>query len=148
MIVLFTNSPFGQRTVKSSHEKDCSVHTPIKDSPAGHTCETKFRSHDRAACIAPAPCLSRRSAVKVADVERTLKRKVDCQVPSDLPAVLEAVNVGKPLSEAMPNSTIVKALRPLVAALDEPAGRAGQPAVNGSVLARFTQGIKRKNKAT
>jgi pilus assembly protein CpaE len=91
---------------------------------------------------------SRRSAVKVADVERTLKRKVDCQVPFDLPAVLEAVNVGKPLSEAMPNSTIVKALRPLVAALDEPAGRAGQPAVNGSVLARFTQGIKRKNKAT
>src|SRR5471030_3311050 len=28
----------------------------------------------------------RRSAVKIADVERTLKRKVDCQIPSDLPA--------------------------------------------------------------
>lgn len=90
---------------------------------------------------------SRRSAVKVADVERTLKRKVDCQVPSDLPSVLAAVNVGKPLSEAAPNCAVIKALRPLVASLDQSGSDGGKQAVAGSVLARFAQGIKRKDKA-
>jgi len=61
---------------------------------------------------------ARRSAVKVADVERTLKRKVNCQVPADVAAVLAAVNFGKPLSEAAPKSAIVKALRPFVAGLE------------------------------
>ena len=64
---------------------------------------------------------ARRSAVKVADVERTLQRKIDCQIPGDPAAVLSAVNVGKPLPEVAPNSAIVKALKPLVAALDAPA---------------------------
>jgi pilus assembly protein CpaE len=90
---------------------------------------------------------SRRSAVKVADVERTLKRKVDCQIPADLASVLAAVNVGKPLSEVTPNSAIVKALRPLVAGLDQPAGRSGEPVASAGVLARFAQGLKRNNKA-
>jgi pilus assembly protein CpaE len=63
---------------------------------------------------------ARRSAVKVADVERTLKRKVDCQIPADPGAALAAVNFGKPIPEAAPNSAIVKALRPLVARLDSP----------------------------
>ena len=63
---------------------------------------------------------ARRSAVKVDDVERTLKRKVDCQIPADSGAALAAVNFGKPISEAAPNSAIVKALRPLVAGLDQP----------------------------
>ena len=65
---------------------------------------------------------ARRSAVKVADVERTLKRKVDCQIPADAAAALAAINFGKPLSEAAPNSGIVKALRPLVGGLDAPGG--------------------------
>jgi len=90
----------------------------------------------------------RRSAVKVADVERTLKRRVDCEIPADLPAALAAVNVGKPLSEAVPGSGIIRALRPLVAGLDEPGGEgtdavAGKP---GSVLARFMHGVKAKAK--
>src|SRR5262245_13282829 len=67
---------------------------------------------------------TRRSAVKIADVERTLKRKVNCQIPSDAAAVLAAVNFGTPLSEAAPNSGIVKALRPLVASLDARSGGA------------------------
>ena len=77
---------------------------------------------------------ARRSAVKVDDVERTLKRKVDCQIPADAGAALAAVNFGKPISEAAPNSGIVKALRPLVAGLDQPGGverrgrQGGQPA--------------------
>jgi pilus assembly protein CpaE len=63
---------------------------------------------------------ARRSAVKVADVERTLKRKIDCQIPADAAAALTAVNFGKPIPDAVPNSSIVKALRPLVARLDLP----------------------------
>jgi pilus assembly protein CpaE len=91
---------------------------------------------------------ARRSAVKVADVERSLKRKIDCQVPGDTAAALAAVNFGKPLSEAAPNSGIVKALRPLVASLDDPsdAGAAGAPGKSTSVIQRFAQGIKRKKK--
>jgi pilus assembly protein CpaE len=89
---------------------------------------------------------ARRSAVKVADVERTLKRRVDCQIPADLQSALAAVNNGKPLAEAAPNSGIVKSLRPLVAGLDVPAGRADGPAASGSLLARFAQGIQRKPK--
>ena len=90
---------------------------------------------------------ARRSAVKVADVERTLKRKVDCQIPADVPAALAAVNSGKPLPEAAPNSAIVKALRSFVAGLDA-AGDEGHREVPkaASVLARFAQGIKKRKK--
>src|SRR4029079_17930652 len=62
---------------------------------------------------------TRRSAVKVADVERSLQRQTECQISGDSAAALAAVNFGKPLSEAAPNSGIVKALRPLVASLDD-----------------------------
>jgi pilus assembly protein CpaE len=89
---------------------------------------------------------ARRSAVKVADVERTLKRKVDCQIPADSAAALAAVNVGKPLSEAAPGSGIVKALRPLVTGLDAPGGT-GAPIKGGktaSLFARFGRGLKKK----
>jgi pilus assembly protein CpaE len=89
----------------------------------------------------------RRSAVKVADLERTMKRKVDCQLPADVPSALAAVNFGKPLPEAAPNSPIVKALRPLIAALDEPAEE-GTQAVKGAARAfmRFTKGLQLKRK--
>jgi pilus assembly protein CpaE len=90
----------------------------------------------------------RRSAVKIADVERTLKRKIDCQIPADSSAALAAVNFGKPLSEAAPASGIVKALRPLLAALDDPNDGGGDGAATkpASVLKRFAQGIKRGKK--
>lgn len=89
----------------------------------------------------------RRSAVKVADLERTMKRKVDCQLPADMPSALAAVNFGKPLPEATPNSPIVKALRPLVAALDEP-GDENSQAEKGAARAfmRFTKGLQLKRK--
>ena len=86
----------------------------------------------------------RRSAVKIADIERTLKRKVDCQIPSDLPAALAAVNFGKPLAEAAPNSAIVKSLRPLVASLDSRGGDA--PGKARGLLQRFAQGVKARKK--
>jgi pilus assembly protein CpaE len=89
----------------------------------------------------------RRSAVKVADLERTMKRKVDCQLPADMPSALAAVNFGKPLPEAAPNSPIVKALRPLVAVLDEPGDEGGQAAKGAArAFARFTKGLQLKRK--
>jgi len=87
---------------------------------------------------------TRRSAVKIADVERTLKRKVDCQIPSDHAAALAAVNFGKPLSEAAPNSAIVRALRPLVAGLDTQGGESAAGAKG--LLLRFKQGLKPRKK--
>ena len=91
---------------------------------------------------------ARRSAVKVADVERTLKRKVDCQIPADSAAALSAVNFGKPLFEAAPGSGIVKALRPLVANLDAADGQnSDNRPKTGSVLARFAQGLRSKKQA-
>jgi pilus assembly protein CpaE len=89
----------------------------------------------------------RRSAVKVADLERTLKRKVDCQIPADAPSALSAVNFGKPLAEAAPGSPIVKALRPLVAALetaDEERAERGASATRAFM--RFAQGLQLKRK--
>jgi pilus assembly protein CpaE len=89
----------------------------------------------------------RRSAVKVADLERTLKRKVDCQLPADPPSALAAVNFGKPLPEAAPNSGIVKALRPLVNALDEPADEQADKAKGAArAFFRFTQALQAKRK--
>ncbi len=88
---------------------------------------------------------ARRSAVKVADIERTLNRKVDCQIPVDQSAVLAAINVGKPVPEAAPNSGIVKALKPFIAALDDsskPVGSAGPAAV----LIRLAQSLKDRNR--
>ncbi len=89
---------------------------------------------------------ARRSPVKVSDVERTLKHKVDCQIPADPAAALSAVNVGKPLSEAAPASGIVKALRPLVAGLDAPGGesRTGTGRKTASLFERFGRGLKKK----
>jgi pilus assembly protein CpaE len=84
----------------------------------------------------------RRSAVKIADVERTLKRKIDCQVPADQPAALAALNFGKPLPEASPSSPIVKALRPLVASLDQPAESAETATSPGGMLLRFSRALR------
>ncbi len=87
---------------------------------------------------------ARRSAVKLADVERSLKRKIDCQIPSDPAAALQAVNFGKPLPEVVQNSAIVKALRPLVATLDKsPDGDGARKGVT-SLVARFRQGLRKK----
>ena len=84
----------------------------------------------------------------MADVERTLKHKVDCQIPADTGAALSAINLGKPLPEAAPNSGIVKALRPLVGSLDAPGGR-GRAGVGiaqkaSGLFGRFGQGLKKK----
>jgi pilus assembly protein CpaE len=88
----------------------------------------------------------RRSAVKAADIERTLKRKIDCQIPADPAGVLAAVNFGKPLSEAAPGSGVLKALRPLVGALHGSDSAPSDAKKSNSVLLRFTQGLKSRKK--
>lgn len=89
----------------------------------------------------------RRSAVKVADLERTLKRKVDCQLPADAPSALTAVNFGKPLAHAAPGSPIIKALRPLVAALDRSDVEGGEKAASAKrAFLRFAKGLQLKRK--
>lgn len=89
---------------------------------------------------------ARRSAVKVADVERTLKRKIDCKLPADPTSTLTAVNFGKPLPEAAPGSPIVKALRPLVASLDSPEASGSAPTRSKAVslFPRFRLSLKKK----
>lgn len=88
---------------------------------------------------------ARRSAVKVTDVERTLKTKVACLIPGDSGAALAAVNFGKPISDAAPNSGIVKALRPLVGSLDSPGGGGGGDVKKStSLFARLGQGMKKR----
>ena len=91
---------------------------------------------------------ARRSAVKIADIERTLGRKVDCQIPGDQAAALAAVNFGKPVSEAAPGSGIVRSLKPLVAALDGPQGATALGGQGGVLvrLARPFRGRKGKKK--
>lgn len=86
---------------------------------------------------------ARRSAVKVSDVERSLKRKVDLQIPSDPAAALSAINFGKPLPEASPNSGVVKALRPLVTSLSA-ADKPAEPSKSSGLLLRFRQGLRKK----
>jgi pilus assembly protein CpaE len=88
----------------------------------------------------------RRSAVKIADLERTLKRKVDCQIPADSASALAAVNFGKPLAEAAPNSPIVKTLRGLVDALDQPAEADSKASKATRAFLRFAQALQRSKK--
>ncbi|MCF8532747.1 MAG: hypothetical protein K9G48_07065 [Reyranella sp.] len=89
---------------------------------------------------------ARRSPVKVADVERTIKRKVDCQIPVDTAAALSAIHVGKPISEAAPASGIVKALRPFVARLDGSRGdgRSVDASRTRKLLERLGRGLRNR----
>lgn len=70
----------------------------------------------------------RRAPVKVADLERSLKRKVDLQIPFDDKNASASINSGKPLPEASPTSAVVKALTPFVVGLigDDGTKRAGR----------------------
>jgi pilus assembly protein CpaE len=64
-----------------------------------------------------------------------------------VPSALAAVNFGKPLPEAAPNSPIVKALRPLVAALDAPEQEMAATAKGAArAFLRFTKGLQLKRK--
>ena len=55
----------------------------------------------------------RKSPIRIADLEKSIKRKVDGQVAYDEKALSGAVNAGLPVPEAMPRSPIVKSLQAL-----------------------------------
>jgi len=79
----------------------------------------------------------RKAPVKIADVERSLKRKVDLQIPFDDKNASAAVNSGKPLPEAAPSSSIVKALGPLVTQLiGDAEQKAGSKSFFGRLMGR------------
>jgi pilus assembly protein CpaE len=56
----------------------------------------------------------RKSPIRIADLEKSIKRKVDGQVAYDEKALSSAVNAGLPVPEAMPRSPLVKSLQSLV----------------------------------
>lgn len=56
----------------------------------------------------------RKSPIRIADLEKSIKRKVDGQVAYDEKGLAGAVNTGVPVPEAAPRSPIVKSLQPLV----------------------------------
>jgi pilus assembly protein CpaE len=78
----------------------------------------------------------RRAPVKVADLERSLKRRVDVQIPHDDKSAAAAVNSGKPLPEVAPTSSIVRALGPLVTTLIGDAAKRGNRSFFGRLLGR------------
>jgi hypothetical protein len=66
----------------------------------------------------------RKSPIRIADLEKSIKRKVDGQVAYDEKALASAINAGVAVPEAAPRSPIVKSLQPLVKefrAPDQPA---------------------------
>lgn len=78
----------------------------------------------------------RKSPIRIADLEKSIKRKVDGQVAYDEKALAGSVNAGVPVPEAMPRSPIVKSLQPLVKEFraPEPAKGAAQKGAGKSGL--------------
>ncbi len=56
----------------------------------------------------------RRAPIKLADLERSVKRKALCQIAFDDKSVAAAVSAGKPLNEAAPRGNGARSLQPLV----------------------------------
>jgi pilus assembly protein CpaE len=59
----------------------------------------------------------KKAPIKIADLERSVKQKVVCQIGFDDKTVSAAINAGKPVNEAAPRSVFAKSLQPLVTAL-------------------------------
>lgn len=81
----------------------------------------------------------RKSPIRIADLEKSIKRKVDGQVAYDEKAIASAVNAGVPVPEAAPRSPIVKSLQPLVKEFraPEPAKGAQKADAKPSFLAQL-----------
>lgn len=73
----------------------------------------------------------RKSPIRIADLEKSIKRKVDGQVAYDEKALASAINAGVPVPEAAPRSPIVKSLQPLVKEFRAPDQPAKAAAVKG-----------------
>lgn len=71
----------------------------------------------------------RKAPIKLADLERSVKQKVVCQIAYDDKSTAAAVNAGKPLNEVAARGAAVKSMQPLVNGLLAAAGdiAAGKP---------------------
>ena len=86
----------------------------------------------------------KKAPIKPADLERSVKQKIVCQIASDDKSVAAAINAGRPLNEAAPRSMIVKSLQPVVNALLGAVGDTSRGASSsGSFLSRL---LKPKDK--
>lgn len=81
----------------------------------------------------------RKSPIRIADLEKSLKRKVDGQVAYDEKALAGAINSGVPVPEAAPRSPIVKSLQPLVKEFRAPESAKGPPQKGGAKPGLFAQ---------
>lgn len=77
----------------------------------------------------------RKSPIRIADLEKSIKRKVDGQIAYDEKALASAVNAGLPVPDAVPRSPIVKSLQPLVKEFRAPEPAKGAP-VKGKAEAK------------
>ena len=62
---------------------------------------------------------SKKSELPRAEVQKALKTTLTAVIPEDHTAVLQALNTGKPLPQAVPNSKAVAALRQLATSFDK-----------------------------
>ncbi len=87
----------------------------------------------------------RKAPIKLADLERSVKQKVVCQIANDEKSVSAAINAGKPLNEASPRSIATKSLQPVVNAMLGAVGDVshGASSSGGSFLSRL---LKPKDK--
>ena len=81
----------------------------------------------------------RKNPIRIADLEKSIKRKVDGQVAYDEKALSGAVNAGVPVPEAAPRSPIVKSLQPLVKEFRAPESAKGPPQKGGAKPGLFAQ---------
>jgi pilus assembly protein CpaE len=81
----------------------------------------------------------RKSPIRIADLEKSIKRKVDGQVAYDEKALAGAVNTGVPVPEAAPRSPIVKSLQPLVKEFRAPESAKGSAPKSGAKQSLFGQ---------
>ncbi len=81
----------------------------------------------------------RKSPIRIADLEKSIKRKVDGQVAYDEKALAGAVNTGVPVPEAAPRSPIVKSLQPLVKEFRAPESAKGSAQKDGAKKSLFGQ---------
>ncbi|MCW5744630.1 MAG: AAA family ATPase [Alphaproteobacteria bacterium] len=103
---------------------------------------TEVQPQIRVHVVASGVADPKKAPIKAADLERSVKQKVACQVAFDDKSAAAAINAGKPLNEAAPRSVAVKSLQPLVNAMVGAAG--GAPAKSGPFWAKL---LKPKNKS-
>ncbi|HJQ60493.1 MAG TPA: cellulose synthase operon protein YhjQ/BcsQ [Vineibacter sp.] len=85
----------------------------------------------------------KKAPIKMADLERSVKQKVVCQIGFDDKTVAAAINAGKPVNEAAPRSVFAKSLQPLVTTLVGSASGVAKPTNAGPFWAKL---LKPKSK--